>query len=245
MLQKPEKGTGVEPQHTTAEDKQFKLTGETLYGGKGKRSSLIINHCDSEPHFCDHAEDHTRREPTEDARMAEREPFTGLKQPRLLATDTIVLGEDKTLMQQENKQQHQALWAAQPIVSPWTQYQGRMDSESPTNHAACPPHCNSMCPVGRALQHPAADLLTEWATFGCPTKTGQPWSKSKIWEAVAWGPHRSALSPEAIVHFAAKAAKKVQTKQARLVQWDNIKDNPPKELKISPIAAILHKSKDF
>ena len=27
--------------------------------------------------------------------------------------------------------------------------------------------------------------------------------------------------------------------------WDSIKDNPPKELKISPIAAIPHKSKDF
>jgi hypothetical protein len=29
------------------------------------------------------------------------------------------------------------------------------------------------------------------------------------------------------------------------VLWDSIKDNPPKELKISPIAAIPHKSKDF
>ncbi len=53
------------------------------------------------------------------------------------------------------------------------------------------------------------------------------------------------LSPKAIAHFAAKAAKKVQTKQARLVQWDDIKNNPPKELKILPIAAIPHKSKDF
>jgi hypothetical protein len=54
-----------------------------------------------------------------------------------------------------------------------------------------------------------------------------------------------ALSLEAIAHFAAEAAKKVQTQQARLVQWYDIKDNPPKELKISPIAAILHKSKNF
>ncbi len=208
-VEAPEKGTGVEPQRTTAEDKQFKLTGETLYGGKGKRSGLTMNHCDSEPRFCDHAEDHTRREPTDDTRMAEREPFTGPKQPHPLATDTIVLGEDKTLMQQENKQQRQALRAAQPIISPWMQYQGRMDSESPTGHTACPPHRNSMCPVGRALQHPVADLLKEWATFGCPTKTGQPWSKSKIREAIAWGPHRLALLPEAIAHFAAKAAKKV------------------------------------
>jgi hypothetical protein len=121
-----------------------------------------------------------------------------------------------------------------------------MKPENPTNHATCPPHRNSMYPAGRALQHPAANLLRDWATFGCPTKTGKPWSKSKIWEAVIRGPHCLALSPEAIAHFGAEAAKKVQTKQACLVQWDTIKDNPPKKLKILPIlAAIPHKSKDF
>jgi hypothetical protein len=66
-----------------------------------------------------------------------------------------------------------------------------------------------------------------------------------MWEAVARGPHRSALSPEAIAHFKAEATEKVRTKQAQLVRWEDIKDNPPKELKISPIAAIPHKSKDF
>jgi hypothetical protein len=66
-----------------------------------------------------------------------------------------------------------------------------------------------------------------------------------MWEAVARGPHCSALLSEAIAHFAAKAAEKVQKNQARLVQWDTIKDDPLKELKILPIAAIPHKSKDF
>ncbi len=66
-----------------------------------------------------------------------------------------------------------------------------------------------------------------------------------MWEAVARGPHSSARSPEAIVHFKTEAAVKVQTNQARLVLWDSIKDNPPKELKTSPIAAIPHKSKDY
>jgi hypothetical protein len=54
-----------------------------------------------------------------------------------------------------------------------------------------------------------------------------------------------ALSPEAIAHFKAEATEKVHTKQAQLVRWEDIKDNPPKELKISPIAAIPHKSMDF
>ena len=37
----------------------------------------------------------------------------------------------------------------------------------------------------------------------------------------------------------------MHTNQARIVAWDNIKDNPPRELEISPIAAIPHKSKAF
>jgi hypothetical protein len=66
-----------------------------------------------------------------------------------------------------------------------------------------------------------------------------------MWEAVAQGPHCLALSSKAIAHFKAEAMEKVRMKQAWLVQWEDIKDNPPKELKISPIAAIPHKSKDF
>jgi hypothetical protein len=33
--------------------------------------------------------------------------------------------------------------------------------------------------------------------------------------------------------------------QAILIPWDEIKNNPPPELKISPVAAIPHKSKAF
>jgi hypothetical protein len=47
------------------------------------------------------------------------------------------------------------------------------------------------------------------------------------------------------MHFVAKAGEKVRANQAHLVQWDTIKDNPPKDLKILPIAAIPHKSKDL
>ena len=148
-------------------------------------------------------------------------------------------------MHRKNKQRQQALRAEQTFISPWTQHQGLMDTVTPTDHTACPPHQNFMCPSGLALKHPAAELLKEWATFGCPTRTGTPWSKKEMWEAVTRGPHSSARSPEAIAHFKTEAAEKVRTKQARLVLCDSIKDNPPKEIKISPIAAIPHKSKDF
>jgi hypothetical protein len=33
--------------------------------------------------------------------------------------------------------------------------------------------------------------------------------------------------------------------QAQIVGWDDIKDNPPPQLMVSPIAAISYKSKDF
>jgi hypothetical protein len=64
-------------------------------------------------------------------------------------------------------------------------------------------------------------------------------------EAVDRGPHCSALSKEAIAHFKAEVKEKLNIGQAKLMAWDYIKDNPPVELKISPFAAIPHKSKQF
>ncbi len=50
---------------------------------------------------------------------------------------------------------------------------------------------------------------------------------------------------EALKHFKEEALKKVATGQATIVDWDTIKDNPPSQMKVSPIAAIPHKSKAF
>ena len=243
--------TGKEPEVVapikTSSDRIFALLGEPLYGGKGKHSNLNSKECDTvldvpriEAASDRHpgAQDNEQGPPTGSA-------FEGLRQPRLQGTQGVVCGEDKSIMRKENKQRCQELWSEQPLVSPWSYHAGKTPLECPTNHSARPPYWNSMCPMGRALQHPAAKLLGEWAQFGCPTRTGKPWTKDEMWEAVARGPHRSALSPEAITHFKEEAADKVRTNQARLVLWDDIKDNPPPELKISPIAAIPHKSKDF
>ncbi len=72
-----------------------------------------------------------------------------------------------------------------------------------------------------------------------------PWSKQEMWEAVARGLHQLSLSPEALAHFTKESIEKVQAGQAKLVMWDNIKDDLPAQLKILPIAAISHKSKAF
>ena len=102
-----------------------------------------------------------------------------------------------------------------------------------------------MCPQGLALEHPAAQLLTDWAKFGCPAMTGKEWTLEEMEAAIERGPHASAVTPEAIEHFRQEVAEKVATGQARVVQWNEIKNNPPNQLKISPIAAIPHKSKAF
>ncbi len=243
--------TGKEPEVVapiiTNCDRIFKLSGEPLYGGKGKHSYLNSKECDtvSDVPCIEEASDGDPDAQGNEQRPPTGNAFKGLRQPRLQGTQAVVCGENKTIMRKENKRRRQELRAEQPLVSPWSYYEGKTPTECPTNHSARPTYWNSMCPMGRALQHPAATVLEEWAQFGCLMRTGKPWTKEEMWEAVARGPHRLALSPEAISHFKEEAAEKVRTNQARLVRWDDIKDNPPKELKISPIAAIPHRSKHF
>ncbi len=108
-----------------------------------------------------------------------------------------------------------------------------------------PAYRNKMCLKGLALDHPAAATLKDYATYGCLAKTGKPWTKAEIWEAVEQGPHALVLLVEALEHFKQEAAKKVAMGQATIVEWDEIKDNPPTQTKVLPIAAIPHKSKAF
>jgi hypothetical protein len=63
--------------------------------------------------------------------------------------------------------------------------------------------------------------------------------------AIDRGPHKSALSPDAIDQLQAEVAEKVRCGQARLVNWNDIKDDPPPQLKISPISMVPHKSCHF
>jgi hypothetical protein len=120
---------------------------------------------------------------------------------------------------------------------------GGFDLPSPLTPFAS--HWGENCPSGLALHHSAAELLKERATYGCPTCTGKPWTLAEMQEAVDRGPHQSALTDKAIAQFKGGVEEKVRIGQAILVAWDFIKDNPPPELKITPIAAIPHKSKQY
>jgi hypothetical protein len=51
------------------------------------------------------------------------------------------------------------------------------------------------------------------------------------------------MSPDALEHFKLEAEEQTKCSQARIVLWDDIKDDPPLQMKVSPIPAMPHKSK--
>ncbi len=236
-------GISVTPsQHTTGRGLQnpdtFKPGPELLYGGQGK---IKCNVNLGEFNVIS-GNDRGDIPTSTDALQVEHE---GLGPPRLGDSGKEVTGDDSRRLRIQNKHRKQRLRAIQLPGSQWTEHTGQVTYDSTPLPRTRPPHRNFMCPTGRALNHPAATLLREWSTLGCPTRTGRHWTKGEIWAAVERGPHRSATSPEALKHFEEEIKEKLHKNQARLVAWDTIKDNPPAQLKISPIAAIPHKSKAF
>jgi len=106
-------------------------------------------------------------------------------------------------------------------------------------------HRNNICPSDLAVHHPADQTFLKYPTGGCPLKTGHNWTKNEIHAAVMRGPHKADMSDKAIAHFAVEAKEKVASKGAKIVFHDDVKDNLSEHMKVSPIAAIPHKSKAF
>jgi hypothetical protein len=167
----------------------------------------------------------------------------GLAPPFLEKRETPATGALCNKLWWQNRALQEQQQKGQNIATYWTTHWGQFFV--PTDKQHLTKYKNEMHPKGLALYHPAASLLKEYATFGCPTQTGKMWMKAEIWEAVAQDPHRSSLLPEAIEHFLLESLAKVAAGQAILVQCDGIKDNPPPQLMIFPIATIPHKSKAF
>ena len=78
-------------------------------------------------------------------------------------------------------------------------------------------HRGQMCPSGLVLEYPAADLLMEYATVGCPTKTGKDWTMQDLEEAIDVGSHVSALDPEAMAQLQPEVKEKEALGQAKVV----------------------------
>ena len=102
-----------------------------------------------------------------------------------------------------------------------------------------------MVPRKQALDHAAAPMLLSYAQKGCPVNCGKDWDKEHIIELMTRGPHRSAKSKAAIKFLREETAEKIKGNYAKIVKWKDIKDNIPAKLKISPVAMVPHKSKQF
>jgi hypothetical protein len=155
----------------------------------------------------------------------------------------LVTGAETNKLWLQNRWRHHELQDQQLPMPLWMTHTG--NSILPSEQERPNDYCNKMCPAAIATLHPAGELLAEWSQLGCSTKTGRPWSEEEMWEAVAQRPHQSSLSPKALTHFVKESFAKVKAGQAKLVLWEDIKDNLPPQLKILPIAAIPHKSKVF
>ena len=88
---KAHQGKGLEPQQVNTPDNEFQVIGEPLYGGKGKSSGLVYNHCGLPPlDTRDHAGGQPRpRTITDTAFRADLETaaYAGLNQPRLQSSN--------------------------------------------------------------------------------------------------------------------------------------------------------------
>jgi hypothetical protein len=102
-----------------------------------------------------------------------------------------------------------------------------------------------MWPQGIALLHDASMLLDSYSTMGCPTDCGPQWSKTHIIAAITRGSHPTAKKPEARRYLINQTLDKVKENFAKITRWGDIKDDIPPNLKISPIAMIPHKSRDY
>jgi hypothetical protein len=186
--------------------------------GKGKNNTRA--------HFIKTTPDATSTLPKPDQTNADETTglLPGLAAPKLQVTGKPVKGNDRRRHREENKQKRRLQQTIQRNETYWTMHKGEVQLTEVTTDR--PQYQNSMCPTDLALEHPAASMLQEYATYGCLAKTGKKWTKAEILEAVERGPHVSALLVDALEHFKEEARAKVATGHTTIVDWDTIKHNP-------------------
>jgi len=136
-------------------------------------------------------------------------------------------------------------WQDRKNESTDTDKQPDTDTFNPSQSKYQPSFRGHMRPDPSIRHHPAYQILFEYATNGCPVDCGEAWTKEHVEAAVQRGPHMSAKSPEAAACLRQEALEKVAQGEAEVIKWDDIKDALHPNLKISPLAAIPHKSRLF
>ena len=110
------------------------------------------------------------------------------------------------------------------------------------------PAVGMMKPAGLAMKHPAGPLLESYANDGCPVEVDATWTLQQLDDAVAYGAHPSAQDPVAAKACRTEALEKVHEGHAKLIKYSALRAAVARgdlTAKISPIAAIPHKSRAF
>lgn len=102
-----------------------------------------------------------------------------------------------------------------------------------------------MWPRALANEHSAANLLHYYSSHGCPVNCGPDWTIDHITAAIKRGPHISAKSKTAKECLRLETNNKIKGGYATIIKWGDIKNKMPKNLKISPVAMIPHKTRKF
>ena len=170
-------------------------------------------------------------------------PELGGLVPPTLNSGEPVTGANKEKHRLENKRRRVAKQLQQRETSYWADHHGQF--RIPTPKQGPRKYRGDMCPKGLALEHPAARHLLEYATGGCPSKTGRNWNRQMIEEAIAVGPHVTSMEPEPMAVLAEEVVEKEKMGQCRVVDWEDIKHDIPPQLKISRVAMVPHKSRKF
>ena len=92
--------------------------------------------------------------------------------------------------------------------------------------------------------HSSSTIIESYVN-GCPVDCGTPWTRDHIIAALKRGAHPSAKQPDARQCLIKETMSKVNEGYAKLVKWKDIKNNLPKQFKLSPVAMIPHKSRAY
>jgi hypothetical protein len=150
-------------EQVNSDREKFAVNKELLYNGQGKINTIVTNFS---------TESHMECGPAEGQE--------GLQAPNIRETGDAVTGDLRRIMRRDSKQWRQELKLQQRNSSQWSTHGSTVDTSGRPATTQLSMYRNSMCPSGRALHHPAAELLNQWATFGCPMHTGHPWTKEEM-----------------------------------------------------------------
>jgi len=92
-----------------------------------------------------------------------------------------------------------------------------------------------MTPASSIKHHPTFEMLLEYASTSCPVDCGPDWSTEHITATIERGLHLSAQNLVAVASIWAETLEKVAQGYAHIVNWDDIKANPPKNSKFHPL----------